>query len=242
MDGEWLAVEVQAAFIGWTGKLPNDLYGVWIKFLQVVKLAGRNGVTLRNKAMQWLEKAGVSVDDLARMMEAAGPNIVMDGERIIVCNWRSHQQDTTNAERQARWREKQTEAEVTLHNENNANRTGQDNTEKKKKQQGGSQTRRVPVTLATHPLPPGLDDADMKTAWSNWIQARREKGKPITDTAARQQLSDMQAMGRDRALAALKHSTAGNYQGLYEPRSNGPPGDSAKPVRLSETHCPEYLK
>jgi hypothetical protein len=60
--------------------------------------------------------------------------------------------------------------------------------------------------------------------WSNWEQHRIEIKKKLTPTTKRQQLAKLAEMGEARAIAALKHSLAGGWQGIFEPDNK-----SAKP-------------
>ena len=53
--------------------------------------------------------------------------------------------------------------------------------------------------------------------WSNWEQHRIEIKKKLTPTTKRQQLAKLAEMGEARAIAALKHSLAGGWQGIFEP-------------------------
>jgi hypothetical protein len=69
----------------------------------------------------------------------------------------------------------------------------------------------------TAELPTALATPAFKAAWADWCSHLREKKKPLTPTACKQQLAKLSAMGQQRAIAALKHSTASNYCGVYEP-------------------------
>ena len=53
--------------------------------------------------------------------------------------------------------------------------------------------------------------------WNNWEQHRIEIKKKLTPTTKRQQLAKLAEMGEARAIAALKHSLAGGWQGIFEP-------------------------
>ena len=61
------------------------------------------------------------------------------------------------------------------------------------------------------------DSPDFKLFWSNWQQHRIEKKAKLTPTATKQQLERLAEMGEERAIAALKHSMANGWQGIYEP-------------------------
>ena len=62
-----------------------------------------------------------------------------------------------------------------------------------------------------------FDSADFSTFWQNWNQHLIEKKKPLKPTARKQQLAKLKDMGEERAIAALKHSMANNWQGIFEP-------------------------
>jgi len=58
---------------------------------------------------------------------------------------------------------------------------------------------------------------DFVLFWSNWEQHRKEKKAKLTPTAIKQQLEKLKGMGEQRAIAALKHSLANGYTGIFEP-------------------------
>lgn len=84
----------------------------------------------------------------------------------------------------------------------------------------GTRNKRVVEAL---PLP--FDSPDFKLFWQNWQQHRAEKKASLTPTAIRQQLERLAEMGEERAIAALKHSMANGWQGIYE--SNARPNKIA---------------
>jgi hypothetical protein len=59
---------------------------------------------------------------------------------------------------------------------------------------------------------------DFLMFWSNWEQHRIEIKKKLTPTTKKQQLAKLGEMGEARAIAALKHSLAGGWQGIFEPQ------------------------
>ena len=62
-----------------------------------------------------------------------------------------------------------------------------------------------------------FDSPDFLMFWSNWEQHRIEIKKKLTPTTKKQQLAKLAEMGEARAIAALKHSLAGGWQGIFEP-------------------------
>ena len=79
----------------------------------------------------------------------------------------------------------------------------------------GTRNKRVNDAL---PLP--FDSPDFKLFWANWQQHRAEKKAKLTPTATKQQLDRLAEMGEERAIAALKHSMANGWQGIYEPNAS----------------------
>jgi len=60
-------------------------------------------------------------------------------------------------------------------------------------------------------------------AWADWVQHRHERKPAIKLTAARQQLAKCVELGEERAVAAIRHSIAGSYQGIFEPKNGHAP-------------------
>jgi hypothetical protein len=70
----------------------------------------------------------------------------------------------------------------------------------------------LPADLQTNP--------ELQTAWTAWIQHRSEIRKKLTPSAAQEQIKQIRQWGPDRAVAAIHHSIAGSYQGIFEPNHN----------------------
>lgn len=83
------------------------------------------------------------------------------------------------------------------------------------KERKGTGNKRVDDAL---PLP--FDSADFVLFWNNWEQHLKEKKKPLQPTGRKMQLNKLKEMGETRAIAALKHSMANNWQGIFEPDAN----------------------
>ncbi len=71
------------------------------------------------------------------------------------------------------------------------------------------------------PLFPFLDDPSAKKAWEDWQSHIKEKKVKTTSKATEGQIEKCKAWGLARTIAALRHSVASNYQGIFEPNSNG---------------------
>lgn len=72
-------------------------------------------------------------------------------------------------------------------------------------------------------IPPELDTPAFQVAWAEWIQHRKEKGKPLTPSTASKQLKELSAWGQDRAIAAIDHSILKGWQGIFENPNHTPP-------------------
>lgn len=70
------------------------------------------------------------------------------------------------------------------------------------------------------PLPPELDVPEFRAAWAEWERHRREKRQRLTATARSRQLARLTAMGANRAVAAIEHSIANGWTGIFEGKGN----------------------
>jgi hypothetical protein len=82
-----------------------------------------------------------------------------------------------------------------------------------------SPKRRPARTEDLPPIPPELDNPQFAVAWASWLEFRAAKRKPVTAHAARIIFPNMAKLGTDRAVAAIEHSIANDYQGIYEPQT-----------------------
>lgn len=70
----------------------------------------------------------------------------------------------------------------------------------------------------TNPLPIKLDTAEFRAAWVEWCSHRAENKKRLTPTMVKRQLLALAEMGQPRAIAAIHHSIAHGWQGIFEPK------------------------
>jgi len=75
-------------------------------------------------------------------------------------------------------------------------------------------------------------DDELFAAWLDWVRHRSEIHKPIKETGAYETLQKLEGWGRDRAIAALRHSIANGYQGLFEPKDGKKPKSEMTPEEL----------
>ena len=69
-------------------------------------------------------------------------------------------------------------------------------------------------------IPENLNTPEFRTAWSNWIEHRKEKKSPITKTSGEANLRQMQKWGVARSVAAIEHTILKGWTGLREDDSN----------------------
>ena len=80
-------------------------------------------------------------------------------------------------------------------------------------------------------VPDSLSVPSFLEAWEKFQQHRREIRKPLTPTAAGSLLKKLAGWGADRAVAAIEHSVANGWTGIFEPSTTGPsrPGHRNQP-------------
>lgn len=72
-------------------------------------------------------------------------------------------------------------------------------------------------------LPEVLDTPEFRDAWADWYEYRAESNlKAYVPTGARGQLTKLAKLGHDEAIAAIEHSIAQAYQGIYPSRGDPP--------------------
>lgn len=70
-------------------------------------------------------------------------------------------------------------------------------------------------------IPEALKDGRFMEAWHTWIIDRKDRGKPVTQAAAKKQLAMLQKMGVENALLSIDQSIASGWQGLFDPKETG---------------------
>lgn len=77
-------------------------------------------------------------------------------------------------------------------------------------------------TLDVDSVPDTMTDRQwsdaMLAAWGQWVQHRKEIGKPLRPTTMRMQMSALDEMGEARAIATINHSISNGWTGLFEPK------------------------
>jgi hypothetical protein len=88
------------------------------------------------------------------------------------------------------------------------------------KDKGGVGGKRKADLLALDGLPATFHVEAFKAAWTDWVGHRRDIGHPLTPRAAKMTFKAIAEMGVDRTVAAIQHSIANGWRGMFEPKEN----------------------
>jgi hypothetical protein len=69
-------------------------------------------------------------------------------------------------------------------------------------------------------LPPVLQSDLGRKAWAAWVTHRKEIGKKLTGETVKQQLKQLHEAGPENAVAMIRASIAGGWQGLFPPKQS----------------------
>ena len=91
----------------------------------------------------------------------------------------------------------------------------------------------MPSDLAQEPIPipAELDTPEFAQAWADWKEHLRQKRKPMKPLQEAKLLSTWAANGVERTIAAINHSIANGWQGLFEPNA---PSNGQRPAAMSQ--------
>lgn len=70
-------------------------------------------------------------------------------------------------------------------------------------------------------VPASINTPEFLKAWAEWNQHRVEKKKPQTSLSCQKQLSFLESIGTQRAIAAINYSIEKGWEGIYESKDNG---------------------
>lgn len=73
-----------------------------------------------------------------------------------------------------------------------------------------------------YPLPLLFSDTPVEQLWRDFIRHRSEKKSSLTPTAAARVIRKLESWGVERSAAALEHSIANGYSGVFEPNGSAP--------------------
>lgn len=95
----------------------------------------------------------------------------------------------------------------------NGSKNGSKNSTDKKRE---DKKKKEPPTPLVSIFPPELDCPAFHSAWADWEQHRRESSHKMTPLAAEKLLKKCVGLGVVRAVAAIEHSIASGYRGIFE--------------------------
>ncbi len=104
--------------------------------------------------------------------------------------------------------------------------------EPSKNRKGKSRKQKKPITFE---IPGILNTIDFMAAWGEYVQHRKEIKKPLTPTAGKRQLKQLESWGLQRAIVAINHSIAKGWLSIYEPK-NYQQTNGRQPTANSSTH------
>ncbi|HEX8913391.1 MAG TPA: helix-turn-helix domain-containing protein [Humisphaera sp.] len=99
-----------------------------------------------------------------------------------------------------------------------------------------------PSTRRGVTIPEPLRTPEFLAAWSDWELHLRQKRVSTTRKADEQQLAKCLEWGANESVVALRHSTAGNYQGLFlpPPERRGGGGNGARDRPAAPAACSDF--
>lgn len=108
MSSRWIRLDTTWSKSQWVAELSSSARLAWIELLCYMKAHGNAGSVKSLCATVAAREWGVTVEEFAQMMEAAIKDgaVVVDGGDWILTGWH-RQTDTTNAKRQAAYRDRQ---------------------------------------------------------------------------------------------------------------------------------------
>ncbi len=142
-----------------------------------------------------------------RVIDAMRGKGLLEVDRIAMWESRQPKREDNSADRVARHRANknvtQGNADVT-----HGNAPEKIREDKKKKEEGAA---------APFVLPDGVDPK----AWADWVEYRKASGKPLKPASLPAAAKQMAALG-SRQAAAVQHSIANGYRGLFPPNGVAP--------------------
>lgn len=87
----------------------------------------------------------------------------------------------------------------------------------KKERTKNEKKKRQPLVFE---LPESLNTKAFNTAWTDWLEDRRERKKPVTKLAAKLQLKKCEAWGVEKAITYINTAIEKGWSGLFEPNGN----------------------
>lgn len=90
-------------------------------------------------------------------------------------------------------------------------------------------------------IPESLKTPEFEKAWSEWLEDRKFRRKPVTPLAAAKQFEHLVAWGSEKAVVSIRESIEHGWQGLFEPKGFRPTKVKNEPVDYHKNNPWEHL-
>lgn len=81
-------------------------------------------------------------------------------------------------------------------------------------------------------IPEVLNKPEFLTAWSDWIQARKDNGKRVSYMAGVHQIKMLSELGVEKAILSIRQSITNDWRGLFPPKEDKPRTAPASPNQM----------
>lgn len=204
---QWVPIPARLDGDGYTELLDHKNgaahYGIWVGCVIVASRCDPRGTLLRDTKKPFCESS------LSRVLRIPSSLIGEALNRFVSIGWleTEHYTDTQVA---ATSHEGATIPQdvATISHEGALN----GKKERKKGSEWKEETHRTSV-------PDALDVPEFNVAWSDWLEFRRTKRKPVSDLAAKTQLADLARYGPATAIQTIRDSIKNDWQGLFPEKS-----------------------
>ena len=171
------------------------------------------------------DSRAVSVDWAGSSGARGRTNRYIVADRFRLCTGRAHSPDgdlcaesasdcTGRAHRTVRG-ERTTLCAESATNKDSNNVSNRTNEQKRRAATNGK------AKTTTIKFPDALNTDGFRTAWAEWDTYRMEARKKLTPSTVEKQISQLEAMGHDRAISSIQQSIGNGWAGLFEPRGDG---------------------
>lgn len=208
-----------------------SLYGAWVILLQVASKCPERGILAD-------EDGPLTAEDLA-LKSGCPEGVFIEALEVLSSpqiRWLEAEEiDATGSELGAH--SQTATSTVPLHSTESAlNRTEREEQKGRESKNGAAdaardsaKSRQRKKKLRSVAIPNELDAPDVRQALEEFREHRRQIGKKLTPLAEQKLLTEWADKGVDRFVAAVNHSIANGWQGLFEPHNGNRSQGSAQP-------------
>jgi hypothetical protein len=217
------------------GRLSDRLWRRTIELVLMAKEIDAGGSLPALDDMAWRLRTTPEVleTELIELVKVSILDNRADGWYVI--NYNKRQGAMTDAERMTHYRERKRKAEYYEDDTQPLPASYDDvtnrNTEEDKEKIKSKKKKRANGTGPLPDIPESLATPDFLNIWAEYVAHRKEKRSKMTPRAAKMQLKKLEAMGPDRATAAICHSIANGWLGIFEDDKARQNGQHAEPAR-----------